>query len=93
MVAMSFQKRVSIALVIDDLRDQCASLADVEATLSAKREERDQTMCELKAAGIPERILIRITGLSLSSVKKITAGCRRNAAALDLETSLSITGY
>lgn len=90
MVAMSFKKqanRISVALVIDALKEQCIDVTEAEATLKSLRVERDAMMYELKAAGIPERSLSKYTGLSVSAVAKITMGARRSSLALDLETN------
>ena len=78
-------------MVIEDLKEQCQAVYQAEQTLNTLREQRDSAMYELKAAGVPERSLVKYTGLSLSSVQKITTGARRSPEALDLETSRRAT--
>lgn len=87
MVSRNKPNRVSIAMVIEDLKEQCQAVYQAEQALNTLRQQRDSAMYELKAAGVPERSLVKYTGLSLSSVQKITTGARRSPEALDLETS------
>lgn len=81
-------KRLSIVMVLDGLREQCDALSLARSKVSAMVEERNETMRELKAAGIPESTIARITGLGPDSVHKITGGARK-AAALDVERFVS----
>jgi len=78
--------RISIALLFEALRVQCDLVADTKHHHAELVDERNQMMVELKAAGLPDSRLVRITGLSLSTVTKITAGARRGWALPDLET-------
>ena len=89
---MAFSKqphRVSVTMVIEALKAQCSVVSQAEVALSDARAERDDMLCELKAAGVPDRTLERLTGLSQSAVSKITANARRNAEALLLESALA----
>lgn len=79
--------RVSVAMLIDQLREDSANVAEARATLSKAIEARNASLYELKAAGVSEAALMRYTGLSRDSIKVITANARRTPEALDLETS------
>lgn len=93
MLGMSaFQKqphRVSVTMLIDAIKDQCGIVSQAEVKLSQARAERDDMLCELKALGVPDRSLERLTGLSHSAVSKITANARRSASLLILESQVS----
>ena len=78
--------RLSVAMVFEELRVQCDLVADTKHHHAELVDERNEMMVELKAAGLPDSRLVRITGLSLSTVTKITAGARRGWALPDLET-------
>ena len=74
-------------MVIDQLREEAAAVDDARLTLSKAIEARNASLFELKAAGVPDRQLMRLTGLSRDSITKITANAKRTPEALDLETS------
>jgi hypothetical protein len=78
--------RLSVAMVFEELRDQRDRVELAKRHHAELVDERNRTMFELKAAGIPDRTLVRITGLSRSMVTRVTAGARRGSAGLDLET-------
>ena len=75
-------------MVLDALREQCELVAQAKMRYQNLAEERNELMCELKAAGVPGSRLVQISGLSMSMVSKITAGARR-AAGENLETRRS----
>jgi hypothetical protein len=81
--------RLSVATVFEELREQRDLVAQAKRHHTELVDERNQMMFELKAAGIPDRTLVRITGLSRSMVTKTTAGARQGSATLDLETKSS----
>lgn len=88
---MAFTKqpvRVSVMMLIDQLREDCRAVSEAREALQALVDTRNASMVELKAAGIPERTLVKMTGLSASSVTKITTGARKHADALLIEASL-----
>jgi len=89
---MAFTKqvhRVSIAMVMSELKDQAETVTDARNAYRDAVADRDALMVELKAAGIPERNIMKLTGLSRDSVARITQGAR-TAVALDAEAMLSI---
>jgi hypothetical protein len=69
--------RLSVAMVFEELREQRDLVEQAKRQHAELVDERNQMMFELKAAGVPERTLVRITGLSRSMVTKVTAGARR----------------
>ena len=78
--------RLSVAMVFEELRVQCDLVEQAKHHHTELVDERNRMMFELKAAGIPDRTLVRITGLSRSMVTRVTGGARRGTAGLDLET-------
>lgn len=78
--------RLSVAMVFEELREQRHLVAQAKRHHTELVDQRNQMMFELKAAGIPDRTLVRITGLSRSMVTRVTGGARRGSAGLDLET-------
>lgn len=91
LVMSAFQKqphRVSVTMLIDAIKDQCGIVSQAEVKLSEARAERDDMLCELKALGVPDRSLVKLTGLSLSTVTKVTANARRSANVLILEAQV-----
>lgn len=73
---------------MDELRDRVDEVIAARAALNAAMESRNDLMIELKAAGVPERNLMKLTGLSRDSVARITQGAKK-AAALELESRVS----
>jgi len=74
MVVMGFQKqvhRVSIAMVLAELKDQAETVTDCRNALSDAIAARDDSIFELRTAGIPERTLMKLTGLSRQMINRI----------------------
>jgi len=76
-------------MVMQSLREQAETVTDARNALTDAIADRDAMMVELKAAGVPERNIMKLTGLSRDSVARITQGAR-TAAALDAEALLAI---
>ena len=61
-----------MALVMDRLRELADDIDTARNTLDDYTAQRDDLLCQLKAAGVPERALMRLTGLSRSRIAQIT---------------------
>ena len=84
---MKIQKqphRISITMLLDELEDYADEVHRTREEFHKAVEARNEAISELKAAGIPDRTIMRVTGLSRDSVHKISQGARK-AEVLEIE--------
>lgn len=62
---------ISVTMALDSLRDQVDTVIAAKSTLEREMAYRDDLIRSARDAKVPERTLVRITGLSRDSIHRI----------------------
>ena len=81
-------RRISIAMVMEDLKDSVLLVSKAKEEYDRAIQARNEHMIELKAAGVPDLNIMKLTGLSRNRVSRITTQAS-TAASLDIQRALS----
>ncbi len=80
---------VSMALVMDRLREITSEITDTRNTLDDLLQQRDAMVTDMKALGLPERTIMKLTGLSRTQVTRIVTHARQTKDSLHLAELVS----